>query len=187
MGAKAEEIVFTSGGTEADNMAIFGAARARDHHHGRTSGGAASRRAVAVQRPSCRWIAAAWSIRRPCAAAIRPDTKLISVMHVNNELGVIQPIRGDRERSLARPASCSIPTACRRSGKIPVDVKRARRGSVFDQRAQNLRTEGHGRAVRAQGHGSAAADLRWSARAQDARRYGERRGRSGFRARGASG
>ena len=93
LGAAAEEIVFTSGGTEADNLAVLGAAQ-EGHVITTTlehpavlaaSGQAASVTFVPVDG---RGVADPDAIRR----ARRPDTKLISVMHANNELGVVQPI-----------------------------------------------------------------------------------------------
>ena len=97
LGAKAEEIVFTSGGTEADNLAIFGVARGGhvDHHHRRASGRAGARRAagsVTLVPVDGRGMVDPDAIRR----ALRPDTKLISVMHANNETRHDPADRGDR-------------------------------------------------------------------------------------------
>lgn len=91
--ASPEEIVFTSGGTEADNLAVLGA----------TEGGHVITTAIehpavlasAQQLPNFTIVpVGANGVVDPAdiRAAIRPDTKLISVMHVNNELGTIQPI-----------------------------------------------------------------------------------------------
>src|SRR5579862_6270714 len=88
LGAKAEEIVFTSGGTEADNMAIFGA----NGHVITTTVEHPAVLQAAAQLPSATFIRVdGRGVVDPqaIAAAIRPDTKLISVMHVNNELGVV--------------------------------------------------------------------------------------------------
>ncbi len=91
LGAKAEEIVFTSGGTEADNLAIFGAAG----HVITTTVEHPAVLQAAAQIPSATFVPVnQCGVVDPEAvrAAIRPDTRLISVMHVNNELGVIQPL-----------------------------------------------------------------------------------------------
>ncbi|MHB9134092.1 MAG: cysteine desulfurase NifS [Armatimonadota bacterium] len=97
-----KEIYFTGGGTEADNMAIFGAALAREEkgkhiitsvieHH------AVSHTCEALQKRG-------WEVTYlpvdstgrvdPAAvrAAIRPDTVLVTIMHANNEVGTVQPI-----------------------------------------------------------------------------------------------
>lgn len=97
-----KEIYFTSGGSEADNMAIFGAALAREstgkhvitsaiEHH------AVSHACEALEKRG-------WEVTYlpvdgdalvdPSAvrAAIRPDTVLVTIMHANNEVGAIQPI-----------------------------------------------------------------------------------------------
>ena len=102
LAAKPAEIVFTSGGTEADNLAIFGTARAseRSRKHVITS---------TIEHPAvlqaCRKLeqegaevtfvkVGAAGVVSPddVRAALRPDTVLISVMHTNNELGTEQPI-----------------------------------------------------------------------------------------------
>ena len=98
----AKEIYFTSGGTEADNMAIFGAAMAREEkgkhiitsnieHH------AVSHACEALEKRG--WDVSylpvdSTGILDPelVRAAIRPDTVLVTVMHANNEVGAIQPI-----------------------------------------------------------------------------------------------
>ena len=95
---RASEIVFTSGGTESDNLALFGVLRAGDHlitaateHH------AVLRAALALEAQGVDL-----SIL-PCdqdgliaphalEAAVRPNTRLVSIMAANNETGVRQPI-----------------------------------------------------------------------------------------------
>lgn len=101
-GAFASEIVFTSGGTESDNLAIFGLARNAPGHHNHVI-------TTAIEHPavleSCRQLEAEGiavtyvpvgsngavapeEIRRQ----IRSETVLVSVMHANNETGVVQPL-----------------------------------------------------------------------------------------------
>jgi cysteine desulfurase len=121
LGAKAEEIVFTSGGTEADNMAIFGGTG----HIITTTVEHPAVLQAAAQLPSAtfvpvdrRGVVDSEAVR----AAIRPDTKMISVMHVNNELGVIQPVR--EIARIARDAGVLFHIdGVQAAGKIPVDVK----------------------------------------------------------------
>jgi cysteine desulfurase len=102
IGARANEIVFTSGGTEANNLAIRGVCEAAEIHgrHVITS---------AIEHPSVRGVIDqlekdGWEITRlpvyddgivridDVRAAIRRDTILISVMMANNEIGTIQPV-----------------------------------------------------------------------------------------------
>src|SRR6185369_14743661 len=121
LGAKAEEIVFTSGGTEADNMAIFGTGG----HVITTTAEHPAVLQAAAQLPSAAFVPVdGCGVVDPEAvrAAIRPDTKLISVMHVNNELGVIQPIR--EIARIARDAGVLFHSdGVQAAGKIPVDIK----------------------------------------------------------------
>ncbi|MGB6876944.1 MAG: cysteine desulfurase family protein [Candidatus Acidiferrales bacterium] len=102
IGAKPSEVVFTSGGTEADNLAIFGFVaayrRERKHiicspieHHAVLN----SVEALEKQGVEVTWLPISSDgvvdpedVRR----ALRPETILITVMHANNELGTIQPI-----------------------------------------------------------------------------------------------
>jgi cysteine desulfurase len=92
------EIVFTSGGTESDNLAIFGSVRPGDHvitstveHHAVLH--AVERlgeRGVEVEflRVDGQGVLAAEDVRK----ALRPNTSLITVMMANNETGVLQPV-----------------------------------------------------------------------------------------------
>ncbi|MEO8049378.1 MAG: cysteine desulfurase family protein [Acidobacteriota bacterium] len=120
LGAKAEEIVFTSGGTEADNMAIFGAGG----HVITTTVEHPAVLQAATELPEVTFVRAdSCGIIDPQAVreALRPDTKLISVMHVNNELGVIQPVR--EVARIAREAGVQFHSdGVQAMGKIPVDV-----------------------------------------------------------------
>jgi len=140
IGAKASEIVFTSGGTEADNLAIYGAvaastkarkhviASAIEHHAVLHTCEDLARTGVDVTfvpvRPGTdgrggQGIVDAEEIRR----ALRPETVLITVMHANNELGTIQPI--EEIGRIAREAGvCFHCDAVQSAGKIPVDVER---------------------------------------------------------------
>ncbi len=121
LGAKAEEIVFTSGGTEADNMAIFGAGG----HVITTTAEHPAVLQAAAQLPSATFVPVdSRGVVDPEAvrAAIRPDTKMISIMHVNNELGVIQPVREIAQ--IARAAGVLFHSdGVQAAGKIPLDVK----------------------------------------------------------------
>ena len=120
LGAKAEEIVFTGGGTEADNMAIFGAGG----HVITTTVEHPAVLQAAQQLPSATFVPVdARGVVDPAAvrAAIRPETKLISVMHVNNELGVVQPLL--EISRIAHAAGVLFHSdGVQAMGKIPVNV-----------------------------------------------------------------
>ncbi len=136
IGAKPSEIVFTSGGTEADNLAVFGVVAAStgprkhvittsiEHHAVLHSCEELARRGIEVtvvpvsQRRGLEGVVDPEDIRR----ALRPETVLISVMHANNELGTIQPI--EEIGRIASEAGVRFHCdAVQSAGKIPVDVR----------------------------------------------------------------
>ena len=112
IGARANEIVFVSGGTEANNLAIRGITDASLSSKSRLNGSSTSKGHVitsSIEHSSVRGISdqlekRGWDITRLPAyeegivriedvrAALRPDTVLISVMLANNEIGTLQPI-----------------------------------------------------------------------------------------------
>ena len=127
------EIVFTSGGTEADNTALFGVVdaaetssgskhvvtTAMEHHAVLHSAKALEKRGVRVTTVGVD----ASGIVDPdeIRDAITADTVLISVMHANNELGTVQPI--EEIGRIARQRGIPMHTdAVQSAGKIPVDV-----------------------------------------------------------------
>jgi cysteine desulfurase len=126
-----DEIVFTSGATESNNLAISGVMHARGGGHVITS---------SIEHPSveetCRHLESlgmSWTavdvdsdgLVSPEAIeeAIRPDTALISVMAVNNEVGTIQPIAEIAEIA-ARHGALLHCDAAQAAGRIPLDVYR---------------------------------------------------------------
>lgn len=131
IGCLPEEIFFTSGGTESNNHAIKGMARALRHkgRHIVTS---------AFEHPAvlevCRHLETegfettfvpvdAVGMAAPGAVqdALRPDTILVSVMHTNNEIGTVQPLA--EISALCRARGIVVHTDAAQSlGKIPVDV-----------------------------------------------------------------
>ncbi len=132
MGCAPAELIFTSGGTEADNMAVLGAARAaagRPSRHVITSpiehpavlAGCRQleREGVAV---TCLRIGAAGVVNPDdVRRALRPDTVLVSIMHANNELGTVQPIA--EIARITREAGVPLHVdGVQALGKIPVDV-----------------------------------------------------------------
>jgi cysteine desulfurase len=133
IGAKPSEIVFTSGGTEADNLALFGVAMAlaapRKHiittaieHHGVLNACQALEQQGAriTTVPAGRnGIVDPEDIRR----ALCPETILISVMHVNNEIGTIQPIE-EIGRIAAEADVYFHCDAVQSAGKLPLDTER---------------------------------------------------------------
>ena len=131
IGARAQEVVFTSGGTESDNHAIFGmvAAVKGEVQHVITT--AVEHEAVLnpCEELERRGVAVTYlpvdregrvdpeAVRR----AIRPETALITVMHANNELGTVQPIE-EIGRIAAEAKIAFHADAVQSAGKIPIDV-----------------------------------------------------------------
>jgi len=132
VGADSDEIVFTSGGTEANNLALKGLAFRRfPVEKGRLVISAFEHPSVAeparfLERLGFTLSMAPTSAKgvvdpRQVAAAIRPDTLLVSVMHANNEIGVVQPIREIAE--VCRQRGVLLHTDAAQSvGKIRVSV-----------------------------------------------------------------
>jgi cysteine desulfurase len=129
LGCRAAEVVFTSGGTEGDNLAIAGLTRAGDHiitscieHH------AGLHACKHLEEAGCdvtyvpvdgRSLVDPDDVRR----ALRPKTKLISIMMANNETGVLQSV--EEVGAIAAEAEVYFLTdAVQAAGKVPIDVKR---------------------------------------------------------------
>ena len=129
LGCRASEIVFTSGGTEGDNLAISGLTRPGDHvisstieHH------AVLNSCKHLEEMGCevtyvpvdgRGLVDPEDVRR----ALRPRTKLITIMMANNETGVLQPV--EEIGKIAAEADVYFHTdAVQAAGKVPIDVKR---------------------------------------------------------------
>ena len=125
--ARSSEIVFTSGGTEADNLAIFGMARSDDHvitttieHHAVLN---ACKRLEQIGCDVTYLPVDAQALLNPddVKRALRPNTRLISVMAANNETGAIQRLADIGE--IAAEADVYFHTdAVQAAGKIPIDV-----------------------------------------------------------------
>jgi cysteine desulfurase len=121
LGSSPKEIVFTSGGTESDNTAVFGVT---GHVVTTTAEHPAILQACA-QLPSVTFVPVdhrGLVDPRAVRDAIRPDTALVSVIHVNSELGVIQPIA--EIAAIAHAAGVPMHSdGVQAAGKIPVDVR----------------------------------------------------------------
>ncbi|MCL5262703.1 MAG: cysteine desulfurase [Acidobacteria bacterium] len=128
LGCRPAEIVFTSGGTESDNAALFGMVRPGDHlitssieHHAVLHVAERLReRGVEVTflPVSTEGLVDPQDVGR----AIQPNTKLISVMYANNETGAIQPVA--EIGKIAREAGVRFHTdAVQAAGKLPLDVE----------------------------------------------------------------
>ncbi|UKS27781.1 cysteine desulfurase [Paenibacillus sp. HWE-109] len=131
LGCLPAELIFTSGGTESNNMAIFGLLNANkeekkhilttqiEHH--------------AVLHPCERLESLGYEVTylpvgptgltqiEDVEAAIRPDTALISVMYVNNEVGTIQPIKSIGQLARARQIPFHV-DAVQALGKLPINL-----------------------------------------------------------------
>lgn len=132
LGADPGEIVFTSGGTEANNLALLGFVRARGpaRAHVVTS---------AIEHPSV--LQPLWALAREgvevtlvppgpdgtldpneFVAALRPETVLVSLMHANNELGTLQPV-AEVAVEAARRGIAVHTDAAQGVGKVALDVR----------------------------------------------------------------
>lgn len=132
IGAEPEEIIFTSGGTEANNLAIMGTAAVFGKGRIITS---------LIEHPSVinpvRYLeqtgftATYLGVDKHCRvspdelrAAIRKDTVLITLMHSNNETGILQPIK--ECLSIAKEHGIAFHTDCAQSaGKVPISASMA--------------------------------------------------------------
>ncbi len=132
LGCESKELVFTSGGTEADNLALLGSVLANE---------AAQRHVVttAIEHPAvlnpCRELerlGVSVTYVRPALdgiidpedvrRAMRPETVLVSVMHANNETGALQPI-ADIAAIAHQGGALMHSDGVQGAGKIPVDVR----------------------------------------------------------------
>ena len=131
IGAAGNDLVFTSGATESNNLALLGIARASV---GKTRHIVTSKIehkavldpckqleregfAVTYVAPDSSGVVQPESVR----AALRADTVLVSIMHANNETGVIQDIRAIGEMCRERGIPFHV-DAAQSVGKLPVDV-----------------------------------------------------------------
>jgi len=129
LACSASEVIFTSGGTEADNIALYGLVKAGDHvitssveHH------AVLHVAKHLEEIGCeltvltvdgRGHVDPGDVRR----SLRPNTKLVSIMMANNETGVLQPV--DEVGTIAAEAGvCFHTDAVQAAGKVPIDARR---------------------------------------------------------------
>ena len=133
VGATAEQVVFTSGATESNNLALLGALRfqrnrARHVVTARTEHPAVLDACRQLEREGCSVTylkPGSGGIVGPeqVAAALQPDTVLVSLMHVNNEIGVVQDVgavgRLCRERGVLFHVD-----AAQGAGKLDIDVQR---------------------------------------------------------------
>jgi cysteine desulfurase len=131
IGARPQEIVFTSGGTESDNHAIFGIASSTSLPHIITT--AIEHEAVlnTCQALEKQGVAVTYlPVNRDglidldeLRTAIRPETILVTIMHANNELGTIQPLE-EIGRIAAEKDIFFHTDAVQSVGKTPIDVNK---------------------------------------------------------------
>jgi cysteine desulfurase len=137
IGAEPAEVVFTSGGTESDNLALRGTAEAVES--GAPAGGrrhiiTSSIEHEAVLNTVKALAKRGWTVTllpvdatgivapAALAAAITPATAIVSVMHANNEIGTVQPI-ADLAAIAHEHGALFHTDAVQSAGKIPVDVR----------------------------------------------------------------
>jgi cysteine desulfurase len=133
LNAEPHEIVFTSGATESNNLAIFGAAKQRAHRGRHLVTMTTEHKAViecfeALEREGfvVTWLDPEVSgLLDPVRleSALRDDTQLVSIMHVNNETGIVQDIESIGTICRARSILYHC-DAAQSAGKLAIDVKK---------------------------------------------------------------
>ena len=169
---KPNEIIFTSGGTESCNLAVFGLARCRMQGGGHVISAKTEHHAVlnAIEHlEKHEGFEVTWlNVSRDgiidldqLADAIRPETRLVSIMTANNETGVIQPMREISRICRERRRS----TAHGHGAIVRKDRYRSFPGRCRQFRsAQILRTKGRWICFLAQWSFDPADHVRWRAR-----------------------
>lgn len=134
IGSEPEEIIFTSGGTESDNLAMFGIARAYKERGRHIIVSRIEHKAIL---DACKTLEAeGFSITyadvdrngfvspERLRSSIRPDTILVSIMYANNEIGTIQPIKKIsniiKNKNTHAIFHCD---ACQATGALPMNVQ----------------------------------------------------------------
>ena len=156
LGCKPSEIVFTSGGTEGDNLAIFGVTQPGQHvitstieHH------AVLNSCKHLEASGCEvtYVPVDGSgqvdpddVRR----ALRPDTRLITIMAANNETGVLQP--GEEIGKIAAEADVYFHTDAVQAQERSQSTSSAWVAICSHLRPQDARSAGRGRAIREEGN-----------------------------------
>ncbi len=134
VGAEADEIVWTSGATEANNLALFGVT----HYYAKRGKHMVTSRTEhkAVLDPCAELVRRGWRVTylvpgaggivepHQVAAALTPETVLVSIMHVNNEIGVVQDVAGIAQ-VCARQGAWLHVDAAQSMGKVAVDFARS--------------------------------------------------------------
>ncbi|MBI2475033.1 aminotransferase class V-fold PLP-dependent enzyme [Candidatus Uhrbacteria bacterium] len=141
LNSRSDEILFASGGTESDNLAVLGFARANQANGKHLITTAIEHHAVleamiqlekkegfeiTYLKPDSDGLVSASQV----SEALRPDTILVSVMYANNEIGTIQPIKeiGNLVQKYRKEKKQSWPVfhtdACQASGFLDLDVEK---------------------------------------------------------------
>ena len=130
VGAAPDELIFTSGGTEAANLAVTGMARgARRRRHLVV----AAVEHTSVLAPARALVGQGFEVTEvgvdgtgrvdpaELAAAVRDDTLLVCLQHANHEVGTVQPVREAAALAHRRGALLLV-DACQTVGRLPVDM-----------------------------------------------------------------
>ena len=133
LGARADEICFTSGGTEADNIAILGAWRARKDQgrnavvstpieHKAVLGAVHQAGREGAEERLCRMTSDGTVNMTSYRELVKPDVAVVSVMWVNNEIGTVQPVQ--EMTALAKEQGALFHTdAVQAFGKVDIDAR----------------------------------------------------------------
>ena len=135
VGLSGEEVIFTSGATESIGLGVIGAARYRSRHGRHVITGLSEHPAglksclalrkegfeVTCLEPDSRGVITGGALR----SALRPDTVLVSLMHVNNEIGVVQDVV-EFGRLCAEHGAWLHVDAAQGAGKLPLNMRRQR-------------------------------------------------------------
>ena len=135
LGASREEIIFTSGGTEANNMAVFGAAKARKRLGKRIVTTALEHESVlqSVRELEKQGFEAVYLkpdsfgniTDSQLAEAVTPDTILVTMMYVNNEVGTVMPVRSAARAIRRAGAPALLHIDCVQAyGKLEINAKK---------------------------------------------------------------
>ncbi|WP_213089403.1 cysteine desulfurase DndA [Streptomyces flaveus] len=133
VGAKTEEVIFTSGATESNNIALLGIAPYGEKHQRRHIITSAIEHKAVIE-PLVHLQSKGFEVdflepgpsgritTEAVLDKLRPDTLLVSLMHVNNETGVIQPVAELAEELRKTPTLLHV-DAAQGYGKVPQDLK----------------------------------------------------------------